>query len=81
MQRRICFAPGALLLIAHVPAFAQTQAEPPVQVRDTLVATDAGARRVFVPADFASSAPRTALDMVRQVPGFAIAGAPILCTM
>ena len=72
MQRRMRFGPGALLLVAYAPAFAQTQAEPPVQVRDSPAANDAGARRVFVPADFASFAPRTALDMVRQVPGFAI---------
>jgi hypothetical protein len=29
-------------------------------------------KRVFTPADFARFAPRTALDMLRQVPGFAI---------
>jgi len=32
--------------------------------------------RTFVPEDFARFAPRTALDMVRQVPGFTIRDAP-----
>jgi hypothetical protein len=32
--------------------------------------------RTFVPADFARFAPRTALDMIRQVPGFTIRDAP-----
>ena len=47
------------MLAAAAPSFAQEQ--------------PAGeSRRSFVPADFIQFAPRTALDMVRQIPGFAI---------
>lgn len=35
-------------------------------------AAPAGGTRVFTPADFARFAPKTALDMLRQVPGFSI---------
>lgn len=38
------------------------------------VAAPVGSARVFTPADFARFAPRTALDMLSQVPGFTIRG-------
>lgn len=74
MQRRMRFAPAGLLLAAHASVFGQTQAGPPAQAPQPLQSAEAGGRRLFVPADFAAFAPRTALDMVRQVPGFAIEG-------
>lgn len=39
------------------------------------VATAVNGKRVYTPADFARFAPRNALDMVRQVPGFTIRSA------
>ena len=45
------------LLVLAVPVFAQTPAEGP---------------RIYVPADFAQFAPRTAYDMLSRVPGFGI---------
>jgi hypothetical protein len=38
------------------------------------VSAPAGNKRVFTPADFTRFAPRTALDMLNQVPGFSIRG-------
>jgi hypothetical protein len=59
---------SALALSAALsPAFAQ-DASPPVA---SPPATVEGARS-FTPADFVRFAPRTALDMLRQVPGFQI---------
>lgn len=46
-----------LLVIFAAPAFAQTAPDNP---------------RVYLPADFAQFAPRTALDMLNRVPGFGI---------
>ncbi len=55
-----------------VPAVAQEapatgDAPPPVS-------SPAGTKRIFTPADFTRFAPRTALDMLNQVPGFSIRG-------
>jgi TonB-dependent Receptor Plug Domain len=47
----------------------QAPAQP---VSSPSAAQPAAKKRVFNPADFARFAPRTALDMLRQVPGFAI---------
>ena len=50
------------------PALAQEQ---PSEAPAAAVPASAGTR-VFTPADFARFAPRNALDMLRQVPGFVI---------
>ena len=65
MKLRTCCS--ALALAASMPALAQ-DAPPPVAAPPV---TAQGARS-FTPADFARFAPRNALDMLRQVPGFAI---------
>jgi hypothetical protein len=57
--RRLALA-SALALVLSTPAFAQH--DPP----------DLGTGRTYTPADFARFAPRTAYDMLRQVPGFTI---------
>jgi hypothetical protein len=57
--RRLARA-SALALVLSTPAFAQH--DPP----------DLGTGRTYTPADFARFAPRTAYDMLRQVPGFTI---------
>jgi len=41
-------------------------------IAERAVAETTGARRTFVPADFDRFAPRSALDMARQIPGFSI---------
>jgi outer membrane receptor for ferrienterochelin and colicins len=48
-----------LVLLAALTAVAQTA--PPAETR-----------RTYVPADFAQFAPKTALDMLNRVPGFAV---------
>jgi hypothetical protein len=67
---------ASVALLAAVPAAAQTTpaaADP--AVAPAPVATPAGSKRVFTPADFARFAPKTAYDMLVQVPGFTIRGA------
>ena len=63
----------ALLLSTATPAFGQEEVTsgdnpPPVAVPPAKVEGP----RTFTPADFVRFAPNTALDMLRQVPGFAI---------
>jgi outer membrane receptor for ferrienterochelin and colicins len=60
---------GALLLGTAAAAF--TGSAPAAAQEAAPPATVEGAR-VFVPADFARFAPRNALEMLRQVPGFVI---------
>ena len=64
---------AGIALIAPLPAAAQTSpavADP--AVAPAPVATPAGSKRIFTPADFARFAPKTAYDMLVQVPGFTI---------
>jgi hypothetical protein len=68
----------ALLAALPVPALAQeesAEAPPPEDSGDAPppVATETlQSRDVYTPADFARFAPRNALDMLRQIPGFTI---------
>jgi hypothetical protein len=62
----------ALLASAAVPAIAQETGDAPPPVAPAKPGVE-GARS-YTPADFARFAPRTALDMLRQVPGFSIEG-------
>jgi hypothetical protein len=65
--RNACgYAALALALCTPFSASAQTAADAPAASKDV---------RVFVPADFARFAPKTAYDMLVQVPGFTIRGA------
>lgn len=59
------------------PAVAQESVDPAVAPPPvpTEVATAATSKRVFTPQDFARYAPKSAYDMLRQVPGFTIRGA------
>jgi outer membrane receptor for ferrienterochelin and colicins len=65
--------PAALLASAALvqPAGAQ-EAYPPAAAPAQPVAVPTTGKRIFTPADFARYAPRNALDMLRQVPGFII---------
>ncbi len=76
-NRRVLLA--GIALLAPIPAAAQTAppADPAVSPppAPTKVATPAGSKRVFTPADFARFAPKTAYDMLAQVPGFTIRSA------
>ncbi len=67
---------AGVALLASVPAGAQTTpttdpavVPPPTA---TTVPTVGASKRVYTPADFARFAPRTAYDMLVQVPGFTI---------
>lgn len=63
--------------IAVVPAAAQEaapEASPDISAPAALPAPTTNTRSTFAPEDFARFAPRSALDMARQVPGFAIRG-------
>ncbi len=64
---------AALALVAPQVAGAQSPTPPAdPAVAPPPVATPAGAKRVYTAADFARFAPRTAFDMLVQVPGFDI---------
>ncbi len=60
---------SVLALLVAAPALAQDDSgdAPPPVATETLEARD-----VYTPADFARFAPRNALDMLRQIPGFTI---------
>lgn len=60
----------AVAALGAAPAFAQETGDAPPP-EPTLPATVEGAK-TFLPADFARFAPRNALDMLRNVPGFTI---------
>jgi hypothetical protein len=62
------------MVAVTVPAHAQEMPAPTTGDVPTPVSTPANGRRVFTPADFARFAPRNALDMLEQVPGFSIRG-------
>lgn len=53
----------SLVVLLSASAFAQTPTPPPASTEG---------KKVYVPADFAQFAPRTALDMLNRVPGFSI---------
>src|SRR5690606_11183771 len=68
--RRIGTATALALAMLASPAHAQDDsgaAAPPMPAE-----AGASGREVYTPADFARFAPRNALDMIRQVPGFTI---------
>jgi opacity protein-like surface antigen len=74
-RSRLRFLSGIALLMP-VPAAAQSgPAAPDPAVAPAPQAATAGNRRVFTPADFARFAPKTAYDMLVQVPGFTIRSA------
>lgn len=61
-----------LLLAAHAPLLAQETGDmPPPEPAEN----GTEGREVYAPADFARFAPKNALDMLRQVPGFTIISA------
>jgi outer membrane receptor for ferrienterochelin and colicins len=70
---RVTLLAGSALIA--MPALAQTVPTSDPAVVPPPVAKDAGTKHVFVPADFARFAPKTAYDMLVQVPGFTIRAA------
>jgi hypothetical protein len=58
-----------MLISSAAPAVAQ---EAPTGDAPPPAATGTGGAKTYTPADFARFAPRTALDMLNQVPGFVI---------
>ncbi len=70
-------ATGEALAQANAPSDADTGA--PAATSDEIGAAGAadaaiGSRQIFTPADFAAFQPRSALDMVQQLPGFTVEG-------
>jgi len=63
----------ALALLLPVPALAQETGDMPPPAPTEEPAGTSG-HDVYTPEDFARFAPKTALDMLNQVPGFAISG-------
>lgn len=72
MLLRASRAAFLVTVAAAAPAWGQETGDAPPPVA-TVAPTVEGARS-YTPADFARFAPRTALDMLRQVPGFSIQG-------
>jgi len=71
---------AGIALLTPLPAAAQTApaADPAAAdsaVSPAPVATPAGSKRVFTAADFTRFAPKTAYDMIVQVPGFTLTSA------
>lgn len=77
-SKRLQICVPAVIFIMATPAFAATaqNAEEPVAsppaVEGSGPAANQDTRQVYSPAEFARFSPRTALDMLRQVPGFLI---------
>ena len=69
--RRAGLLAGAALILP-MPALAQTAPPPDSAVAPAPVAKAAGTKRVYTAADFARFAPKTAYDMLAQVPSFSI---------
>ena len=72
-MRGLLISASALALMIASPAIAQKSgdAPPPVSSKDGLLAAG---RLAYTPADFARFAPRNALDLLAQVPGFSLRG-------
>ncbi len=62
-----CLASGLTVLSAAAPVFAQEQSPPQPQPRQT-----SSQVQIYDPAYFARFAPKTAMDMVANIPGFEI---------
>lgn len=64
-------------ILAPATALAQTTPAPTTDpaVAPPPVATPVAGKRVYTPADFARFAPKTAFDMLAQLPGFTLRGA------
>ena len=73
LRRAILAAASSIALAC--PAAAQVAPTTDPAVVPPPVPAEAGGKRVFLPADFARFAPKTAYDMLVQVPGFTIRSA------
>ncbi len=73
-----CSSAAALVAALCIQSAAAQEAEPtgdtppPVAREAAVDEGGSAARQIYTPADFARYAPKNALDMVRQVPGFSI---------
>lgn len=77
--RHLLHGAAALGLVTAAPTLAKDQPTgnaPPPQDTEAAPAPvqqpGAGARQVYTPADFTRYAPRTALDMIEEIPGFQV---------
>lgn len=73
--RSALFCSAAFLLLQMPEARAQDAPVAPAQPDASAVPQSTVASRSFLPADFARFSPKTALDMVNQIPGFSIRSA------
>lgn len=73
-HRRAMLLGYASTMALSAPALAQEASPPATGDAPAPVSAPAGNKRVYTPADFTRFAPRTALDMLNQVPGFSIRG-------
>ena len=73
-MRVVASAMALATCLCSVPLQAQAQVQtgdaPPPQGTEVAAATQATGKKVYTPADFARFAPKTAYDMLTQVPGF-----------
>ena len=85
VRRASALAIAAAIVLHPSAAAAQTDPAPPAETPpatddpatgETAATPAPAGPRSYTPQDFARFAPRTALDMVRQVPGFTIRDAP-----
>jgi hypothetical protein len=74
MIRPLLFSSAAAMALVCVPAHANDAAPEAQDSGEETgeTSTEANTRRTFTPEDFARFAPRSALDMARQIPGFSI---------
>ncbi|NJC06620.1 hypothetical protein GGQ97_002413 [Sphingomonas kaistensis] len=73
-HRRAMWLGFASSIALGAPVTAQEASPPATGDAPAPVSAPAGNKRIYTPADFTRFAPRTALDMLNQVPGFSIRG-------
>lgn len=73
-RRHLAALLGCASLIAFPAAASAQDPAPETGDAPAPVSAPANGKRVYTPADFARFAPKTALDMLNQVPGFSIRG-------
>ena len=70
-KRRLLLSSIAAIVIS-LPGVASTQDKVEVSITDSVTQEEATTGRTFTPEDFKRFAPRSALDMLLQVPGFKV---------
>ncbi|MEM7779772.1 MAG: TonB-dependent receptor [Pseudomonadota bacterium] len=71
-RRAVLTASGGALVFAIIPNAAAAESSAEALDETGEASSEENTRRTFVPSDFERFAPRSALDMAEQIPGFAI---------